>query len=237
MEITPIFRQDLEPVPEFAGVHDIHRQLQASNTDGEAVYFPREDPGERGPDFLLGVTGQAHYLIYVSPFPHSAIKDESKGRDILMMHTDDDGQPVMSPLGGAAARAVGISKQVQHLLTRRVFIIPVDILTGDAPSQAVQAWSRANHVGILHRTNDLLARLGEVAQRHLRGGAVPPTRDEIARVMAHFKPGHENGVGVPEQEAAAGPDLELAANQVIIQHANTVNIYTTTATGDGPAGA
>ena len=79
MEITPIFRQDLEPVPEFAGVHDIHRQLQASNTDGEAVYFPREDPGERGPDFLLGVTGQAHYLIYVSPFPHSAIKDESKG--------------------------------------------------------------------------------------------------------------------------------------------------------------
>ena len=183
------------------------------------------------------MTGQAYYLIYVSPFPHSAIKDESKGRDILMMHTDDDGQPVMSPLGGAAARAVGISKQVQHLLTRRVFIIPVDILTGDAPSQAVQAWARANHVGILHRTNDLPARLGEVAQRHLRGGAVPPTRDEIARVMAHFKPGHENGVGVPEQEAAAGPDLELAANQVIIQHANTVNIYTTTATGDGPAGA
>ena len=93
-----------------------------------------------------------------------------------MMHTDDDGQPVMSPLGGAAARAVGISKQVQHLLTRRVFIIPVDILTEDAPSQAVQAWARANHVGILHRTNDLLARLGEVAQRHLRGGAVPPSR-------------------------------------------------------------
>ena len=140
----------------------------------------------------------------------------------------------MSPVGSVAAHAVGISKDVKTHLGFRIYVIPVAVFLGEDPDNAVQAWAITHNVRLLFSADRLGDRLAGIAREYADQIYVPPDMAEIQKVVGVF-----NAAGLPQVEVAseANPaptsETDLTARQVIIQHADNVNVYTVGAGGDG----
>ena len=109
------------------------------------------------------------------------------------------------------------------------------VFVGADPDNAVQAWAITHNVRILFSTDRLGDRLAASLPREYADQIyVPPDMAEIRKVVGVF-----NAAGLPPADVAseANPapmsDTDLTARQVIIQHADTVNVYTIGAAGDG----
>ena len=228
MEILPINAADLLQDPEKAGLRQVYTQLEVSQEPGLALYFARENPHIRRPDFLLGLEDQAYFALQVADQPHGVREGK------LVLVPGAGGMPRLSPLGSVAAHSVGIGKDVKQHLGYRVYVIPVAVFVGADPDNTVQAWAINHNVRILFSTDRLLDRLGVIAQEYADQIYVPPDMAEIRKVVGVF-----NAAGlppadvVPEANPAPTSETDLTARQVIIQHADTVNVYTVGAGGDG----
>ena len=228
MEILPINAADLLQDPEKAGLRQVYTQLEVSQEPGQALYFPRENPHIRRPDFLLGLEDQAYFALQVADQPHG-VRD---GKLVLLPGAG--GMPRLSPVGSVAAHSVGIGKEVKQHLGYRVYVIPVAVFVAEDPDNAVQAWGITHNVRILFSADRLGDRLAGIAREYADQIYVPPDMAEIQKVVGVF-----NAAGLPQLEVAseANPapksDTDLTARQVIIQHADMVNVYTIGAAGDG----
>ena len=228
MEILPINAADLLQDPEKAGLRQVYTQLEVSQEPGQALYFPRENPHIRRPDFLLGLEDRAYFALQVADQPHG-VRD---GKLVLLPGAG--GMPTLSPVGSVSAHSVGISKDVKKHLGFRIYVIPVAVFVGEDPDNAVQAWGITHNVRILFSADRLGDRLAGIAREYADQIYVPPHMAEIQNVV-----GVLNTEGLPQVEMAseANPapmsETDLTARQVIIQHADTVNVYTVGAGGDG----
>ena len=228
MEILPINAADLLQDPEKAGLRQVHTQLEASQEPGQALYFARANPHIRRPDFLLGLEDQAYFALQVADQPHG-VRD---GKLVLLPGAG--GMPRLSPVGSVAAHSVGIGKDVKTHLGFRIYVIPVAVFLGEDPDNAVQAWAITHNVRILFSADRLGDRLAGIAREYADQIYVPPDMAEIQKVVGVF-----NAAGLPQVEVAseANPapmsETDLTARQVIIQHADNVNVYTVGAGGDG----
>ena len=229
MEILPINAADLLQDPEKAGLRQVHTQLEASQEPGQALYFARGNPHIRRPDFLLGLEDQAYFSLQVSDQPHG-VRDGK----LVLVPSVAGVTPTLSPVGSVSAHAVGIGKDVKTHLGFRIYVIPVAVFLGEDPDNAVQAWAITHNVRLLFSADRLGDRLAGIAREYADQIFVPPTMSEIQQVVGVF-----NNAGLPQLEVAseANPapksDTDLTARQVIIQHADTVNVYTIGAAGDG----
>ena len=136
-------------------------------------------------------------------------------------------RPVKSQAGFVAVHAVAISNEVNDHLRHRVFVMPVVVLAGEQPAAAVQDWAIKHHVHLVGETDLLVDRLVRIARENADQIYSPPPMAEIMEVMDFF-----NAEGILQETIAAAepdetPDLGLTARQVVIQHADTVNVYTT----------
>ena len=235
MDILPINAADLLQDPEQAGLRQVHAQLEASQEPGRALYFAKENPRIRRPDFLIGLEDQAYFALQVADQPHG-VRD---GKLVLAPAPAAGITPTLSPVGSVSAHAVGISKDVKKRLGYRIFVIPVAVFVGEDPDNTVQAWAITHNVRLLFSTDRLVDRLAGIAREYADQIYAPPAMVEIQRVVGVF-----NAVGLPQADMAAEemvseagpahtPDEGLTARQVIIQHADTVNVYTIGAGGDG----
>ena len=135
--------------------------------------------------------------------------------------------PTLSPVGSVAAHAVGISKDVQKHLGYHIYVMPVAVVGGEDPDNTVQDWAIAHNVRLLFTTDRLVERLVDIAQEYAAQIYSPPTMAEIQQVIGLF-----NAAGTPPAELVSAahpaptPDAGLTARQVVIQHADTVNVYT-----------
>ena len=228
MDILPINAADLLQDPEKAGLRQVYTQLEVSQEPGQALYFPRENPHIRRPDFLLGLEDRAYFALQVADQPHG-VRD---GKLVLLPGAG--GMPTLSPVGSVSAHSVGISKDVKKHLGFRIYVIPVAVFVGEDPDNAVQAWGITHNVRILFSADRLGDRLAGIAREYADQIYVPPHMAEIQNVV-----GVLNTEGLPQVEMAseANPapmsETDLTARQVIIQHADTVNVYTVGAGGDG----
>ena len=217
MEILPINAADLLQDPEKAGLRQVYTQLEVSQEPGQALYFARENPHIRRPDFLLGLEDQAYFALQVADQPHG-VRD---GKLVLLPGAG--GMPTLSPVGSVSAHSVGISKDVKKHLGFRIYVIPVAVFVGEDPDNAVQAWGITHNVRILFSADRLGDRLAGIAREYADQIYVPPHMAEIQNVV-----GVLNTEGLPQVEMAseANPapmsETDLTARQVIIQHADTV---------------
>ena len=229
MEILPINAADLLQDPEKAGLRQVYTQLEFSQEPGQALYFPKENPHIRRPDFLLGLEDQAYFALQVADQPHG-VRDGK----LVLVPSVAGVTPTLSPVGSVAAHAVGISKDVKTHLGFRIYVIPVAVFLAEDPDNAVQAWAITHNVRLLFSADRLGDRLAGIAREYADQIYVPPGMAEIKKVVGVF-----NTEGLPQLEMAseANPaptsETDLTARQVIIQHADTVNVYTVGAGGDG----
>ena len=229
MEILPINAADLLHGPETAALRQVYTQLEVSQEPGQALYFARANPHIRRPDFLLGLEDQAYFALQVADQPHGVREGK-----LVLVPPALNVTPSLSPVGSVAAHSVGISKDVKTHLGFRIYVIPVAVFVGEDPDNAVQAWGITHNVRILFSADRLGDRLAGIAREYADQIYVPPDMAEIQKVVGVF-----NAAGLPQVEVAseANPapmsETDLTARQVIIQHADTVNVYTVGAGGDG----
>ena len=208
----------------------VHAQLEASQQPGQAFYFPNGGPIERRPDFLVALEGKTYFGLYVVTHPHGVEGDR-------LVNISADGDPVGgSPVGHAAAHAVAISKELKPILGYRIYEIPVAVFMDEGPDNAVQAWAMKHGVETLFNADRLVERLVNVAREHSKPIFHPPGGEEIRKVMAYFSTeGRPSAVIASESVEDLPPEAGISARQVIIQRADTVNVYTTGTTAiDGP---
>ena len=229
MDILPINAADLLQDPEKAGLRQVYTQLEVSQEPGQALYFARENPHIRRPDFLLGLADRAYFALQVADQPHG-VRDGK----LVLLPPAPNVTPSLSPVGSVAAHSVGIGKDVKKHLGFRIYVIPVAVFVGEDPDNAVQAWGITHNVRILFSADRLGDRLAGIAREYADQIYVPPDMAEIQKVVGVF-----NAAGLPQVEVAseANPapmsETDLTARQVIIQHADNVNVYTVGAGGDG----
>ena len=229
MEILPINAADLLQEPDKSALRQVYTQLEVSQEPGQALYFARENPGIRRPEFLIGLADRAYFALQVATQPHG-VRDEK----LVLVPPVAGVTPTLSPVGSVAARAVGISKDVKKHLGFRIYVIPVAVFVGEDPDNTVQSWAINHDVRLLFNANRLVDRLGVIAEEYADRIFAPPDLAEVQRVVGVF-----NTAGLPQSEmgSEANPaptsDTNLTARQVIIQHADTVNVYTIGAGGDG----
>ena len=229
MEILPINAADLLQGPETAGLRQVYSQLEVSQEPGQALYFARENPRIRRPEFLIGLADRAYFALQVAVQPHGV-----EGGKLVLVPPVAGVTPTLSPVGSVSARAVGISKDVKKHLGFRIYVIPVAVFVGEDPDNTVQAWAIAHNVRLLFSADQLVKKLAIVAEEYADQIYTPPDMAEIQRVVGVF-----NTEGLPQtgmvSEANPAPtsETDLTARQVIIHHADTVNVYTIGAGGDG----
>ena len=230
MEIRPRNAADLLQDPDKAALRLVHAQIENSQEEGQALYFAKKSPRVWRPDFLLGLADRAYFALQVAVQPHGV-----RGGKLVLVPAAAGVKAALSPVGYVSARSVGISKDVQRHLGYRIFVIPVAVFAGEDPDNTVQAWAIEHDVRILFGTDHLMEQLIVVADEYADQIYTPPDMAEIREVMGVFN-SEALPQAAPESSQVPMPDGDLTARQVIIQHADTVNVYTVGAGSDG-AGA
>ena len=187
MEILPINAADLLQGPETAGLRQVHTQLEVSQEPGQALYFPKDNPRIRRPEFLIGLADQAYFALQVAIQPHGV-----EGGKLVLVPPIPGVTPTLSPVGSVSAHAVGISKDVKKHLGFRIYVIPVAVFVGEDPDNTVQAWAITHNVRLLFSADRLVDRLAGIAREYADQIYAPPTMAEIQEVI-----GVLNAPGLP----------------------------------------
>ena len=230
MEIYPIDVAAQLQGPHREALRLVHAQLEASQHAGQAFVFANGGPADRRPDVLVALEGRAYFDLHLVTEPHG-VKD-----DWLVIISPDGDSMGISPAGHAAVHAVAISKELKAKLGCRTYVIPVIVFMDGGPDNVVQAWAMAHGVETLHASDRLVEGLLQVVQDHRKPIFHPPSARQIERVMAHLS-SEERPVPeiVSEPEGDLIPGAGITARQVIIERADTVNVYTIgAAAADGP---
>ena len=167
MEILPINAADLLQEPDKSALRQVYTQLEVSQEPGQALYFARENPRIRRPEFLIGLADRAYFALQVATQPHG-VRDEK----LVLVPPVAGVTPTLSPVGSVAARAVGISKDVKKHLGFRIYVIPVAVFVGEDPDNTVQSWAINHDVRLLFNANRLVDGW-ESLQRSTRTGSLP----------------------------------------------------------------
>ena len=222
MKTNPINMAELLQSPDRAAHRLVHVQLEATQQPGQSLYFPNGGPLERRPDFLVALEGKTYFGLYVATQPHG-VED---GR--LVLASGAGGPPTPSPVGHAAAQAVAISKELKAKLGYRIYLIPVAVFMDEGPDNAVQAWAMEHGIATLCTADQLVERLAQIASEHRKPIFHPPGAEEIDKVMDYFSAEGRPPATTPSQSVGElAPEAGITARQVIIQRADTVNVFTT----------
>ena len=165
------------------------------------------------------------------------------GRYILIegrwhLETDAGRESTPCPLAQTRDGAFSIQDAVWEEMTRRIYLIPVLLFPDMEPDPDIEDRAAHDITRILWGSHDLVNRLLQLAAEV--GVKYPPTRERIRREAAVVSPGlclPDALEMAPEATPEAAPEaLEMTARQVVIQHANTVNIHTIGASDGLPGG-
>ena len=223
MKTNPENIAELLEGPDRAAHRLVHAQLEASQAAGQALHFPNGGPLERRPDFLVALEGKTYFALYVATQPHG-VED---GRLVLV--SGAGGPPTPSPVGHAAAQAVAISKELKAKLGYRIYLIPVAVFMDEGPDNAVQAWAMEHGIATLCTADRLVEQPGRRSPVNTASrSSTRPAPRRSDKVMDYFSAEGRPPATTPSQSVGElAPEAGITARQVIIQRADTVNVFTT----------
>ena len=231
MEILPINAADLLQGPETAGLRQVYSQLEVSQEPGQALYFARENPRIRRPEFLIGLADRAYFALQVAVQPHG-VED---GKLVLVpargrCNADvESGGLRFSPCRRdqqGCQEAPGVP-HIRHSGSR--------IRGGGPPTTPCRPGPSPTMCGCSSAPTGWWT-VSPTLRRNTPTRSIPrPTMAEIQRGDRCLQ---RPGVAVGRRWRRRPirlpcPIPDLTARQVIIQHADTVNVYTIGAGGDG----
>ena len=232
MQIQPNIPEFRRRDPRRRAELEVHYQLAASDLPGRAIYEARASAAGPEVDFAIWLQDQGRFDLQVKGGRYS-LQDGD-----WYLHTDDGPERKDCLLKEASDGAFSIWDAVKRRLDRKVFLVPVLLFPDMDPDLAIQARAAGDKTHILWGSEDLVERRRRLARDvEVR---YPPTGEQMRREADAVGP----GLGLGEdpalpREGAAGPSpatMDLSARQVIIHHADTVNVHTTGANDGLPGG-
>ena len=230
MQIHPAsFPNNRRTDPKRQGELKVYTELSATPTVGLAIYGGKAGPDSPEEDFVLWLHKEVRASVEVKGGETSF----EYGQWIL--HSVHGPELVDSPVIQAKDAAFSFKDAVKEAFGRKVYILSVIVFTDMAPDPAIIQEAERHKVHALFGTSGLVEKILEIAGT--REIFVPPTLSHIRNEAQLFVP----GIDYLQQRAAEprtdGDDrecakMDIAAQRVIIQHVDVVNIYTTGSDGE-----
>ncbi len=211
MKIHPKFPKGRRRDPKRQAELLIYEKLKASNVPGYALYEVRVDQHCRELDFLVLLEGAARIGIELKGGLYRLVGGE------WQLLTPEGWQKVPNPISQLWDAAMGLRDTLGERLNHKSFIIPVLSFPDMEPDQDIADRASAAKVQVIWGTERFVERLVELAE--VSDVFYPPSAEDIKTEIEAIVPGL---TGDP-----APSEMDLQARQVIIQHVDTVNVYTT----------
>ena len=141
----------------------------------------------------------------------------------LFLRTPEGLVPAKNILQQALDGALSVRNALNSHLNRAFFVIAVLLFPDMEPDPEIERWANTSRTNVMFGTHNLVERL--TALNDVKAVRFPPSADQIDEEVAFINAGRrpaDNPVSVPGDGAMA-----LTAQQVVIQHVETLNLYTT----------
>ena len=222
MDIYPEFPAHRLADPQRRGELAVYRALEASDANGIALYEARP-PGCREVDFAIWLLDCARISARISMEVKAGAYRIVRGR----WHLDGPNgeQKVSTPARQTWDAAMKLHDFLDEGVHdgRNPCILPVLLFCDMEPDPDIQAWAEQAWVyvrfGMERMVENLVALAADAPVHH------PPTAEEIAQEVNLVMPGVLDPP--PEADGPVPDPTVLQARQVIIQHAEVVNVHTT----------
>ena len=212
MNVYPEFPENRLNDPLRQAELAVYLELQAAEVVGQAIYEARPDRSCREVDFAIWLQDVARIAIQVKGGKYRI------NRGIWYLATPDGEERAPTPAKQCWDAALRLHDYLQERINgiRNPFVVPVLVFPNMAQAPDIEAWAAQAGIHVLFGAQRLVQRLVELAAT--ARVCFPPTADEIAEEVELVMP----GVADP-----APATVDLQTRQVIIQHADVVNIVTT----------
>ena len=211
MEIHPEFPENRLNDPKRQAELAVYLELQAAEAAGEAIYEARPNRSCKEVDFAIWLQDVARIAMQVKGGQYRI----ERGSWYLATPSGEEKKPTPAKQTWDAALQLHDFLQERIGGSRNPFMVPVLVFPDMAPVAGIEAWAAQAGIHVLFGAERLVERLVELAAT--ARVYFPPTVEEIAEEVELVMP------GVAESAPAA---MELQVRQVIIQHADVVNITT-----------
>ena len=222
MEVRPIFPDHRLRDPKRQAELAVYRDLEASMIPGVALYGARPGPNGVEMDFALWLESIARFVLEVKG-----------GRYFL-----DGGEWFLEGPGGAMLKSSPLMQAwdnamaLRNFLCERLgrrhkpFVISTVVFPDMEPDPDIEALTAGSKTHVLWGAGDIAGRLANIAAEVQV--KFPPAALDIQRETALLLPGTA-GAEAASPSAGDGERGRLDDRQVIIEHVDVVNVYTTAA--------
>ena len=206
----------------------VYDQLADSDAPGAAIYEIRAHRDAPEVDFAVWLRDAARFGIQVKGGRY-AIENGH-----WFLYTDGGRDPVQDPVKLTWDAAMSIRATLWTQGRCKVYMVAVLVFPDMAdPDPAIEEWAANCRVNVVWGSANLVDRLMEI--QDVEGIYSPPNARYIDEEVAVLMPGpgedcHPAVAGDPSVPDPA--ENGLTARQVVIQHADVVNVYTVGVAGD-----
>ena len=229
MRILNEFPEHRRTDPKRRAELQVYDQLAGSGAPGAAIYEIKANRDAPEVDFMVWLQDTARFGMQVKGGRYTI----EGGRWFL--HTNGEREPIQDPVKLTWDAAMSIRAALWTQGRYKVYMVAVLVFPDmPDPDPQIQEWADNCKVNPLWGSENLVQRLMGV--QDVEGIYSPPTARYIEAEVAVLMPGLTEDL---PRAAAEGPStppdpsvMDLTARQVVIQHADVVNVYTVGAAGD-----
>lgn len=214
MKLTPKFPDHLRQNPLGQAVLRAYDEIAASPHSGLALFHTPDGPIPGAADFTVWIERRCRFAVNVYSGHYTA----EDGRWLRQLDGANP-TPVGDPVEQSWNAAMGIRQAICDAMNGKAFVIPVAVFADMQRDQSILDERGGLRVRILWGVDGLVDRLVELPEEEdVYSGLSKKRIKEEARALGDTFGGGEPVV--PDQP------MDLGAGQVIIQHVDTVNVYT-----------
>ena len=194
----------------------VYQEIAGSQIPGQALYEVNATRHTPQVDFLVWVKAVACFAVSVKGGTYSVDNGN------LFLRTPEGLVPAKNVLQQALDGALSVRNALNSHLNRAFFVIAVLLFPDMEPDPEIECWADKSRTNVMFGTHNLVERL--MALNDVKTVRFPPSAEQIDEEVDFIngrRPA-DNPVPVPGDGAMA-----LTAQQVVIQHVETLNLYTT----------
>ena len=218
METQPTFPESRLIDPKRQAELAVYRDLAASALLGMALYSARPGPHAPEVDFAVWLQRIARFVLEVKGGRYRF------DGGVWLLDGPGGAMPKANPLMQAWDGAMALRNFLGERLGQPYspFVIPVVVFPDMEQEPAIEALTAGGQGHVLFGAGDVAGRLAAIAADVQV--KYPPSGEDVQRETALLWPGPESA----SSSTVEGHGDGLEARQVIIQHVDTVNLYTGT---------
>ena len=216
MKIQPEFPDYRYQDPKRAAELRVYQEIASSRIPGQALYEVNATRHTPQVDFLVWVKAVACFAVSVKGGTYSV------DNGTLFLHTPEGPVPTKNILQQAMDGALSVRNALNRHLDRAFFVIAVLLFPDMEPDPEIDRWANASRTNVMFGTPNLVERLA--ALDDVQAVRFPPSAEQIDEEVAFINGRRPADNPVP---APGDGSMALTAQQVVIQHVETLNLYTT----------